>query len=144
LPAREREAARREAVDRACQSDALVEAALFLCELGELDRAGGLVLRQRERLGASFYGELSELASRFEKAGHALPAVARYRALIEQILDAGRSTAYRHAKRCVDRLAVLQTAVGDSGDLVGHVEYLARLRSLHSRKRGFWNLFGAA
>jgi hypothetical protein len=144
LPAGERDGARREAVDRACRSREPVKAALFLSELAELDRAAALVLRQREQLAASFYGELIELADRLEKSGHALAAIACYRALIEQILDAGRSKAYRYAKRYVDRLAALHASVADPAELGGHAEYLVHLRSVHGRKRGFWSLLGKA
>lgn len=144
LPAEQREAARRAALDRAECSGSTVGASVFLLELGEAERAAGLVMRGREQLSSAFYEHLLSLAQRLEKAGYPLPAIACYRALADQILGEGRTKAYRHAKRYVDRLAALDASVGDYRDLATHAEYLARLRDRHRRKFSFWQLFGDA
>jgi hypothetical protein len=141
LPPAEADRARREALERAERSDSPVVAGAFLLDLGEDERAGALVLRLRERLGAAYYEDLLALARRFEKSSQPVAAVACYRALADQILDAGRSTAYRHAKRYVDRSAALDAAVRDERVLPGHARYLAELRDQHGRKSSFWRLF---
>jgi hypothetical protein len=144
LPSDQRETARREALERAEQSNHPVAAGAFLLDLGEEERAAALVLQLRERLGAAYYASLLSLAQRLEKAGHPLPAVACYRALTDQILTEGRSKAYGHAKRYVDRLAALDSSVGDYRDLASHAQYLAQLRERHRRKFSFWQLFEAS
>jgi hypothetical protein len=141
LPPAEQEAARRQALERAERSDAPLAAGAFLLGLGEAERAGALVLRLRERLGAAPYERLLPLAQRLEKAGQPVAAVACYRALTEQILVEGRSTAYRHAKRCVDRSAALDPAVRDERVLPTHALCLAQLSERHPRKASFWKLF---
>jgi hypothetical protein len=67
--------------------------------------------------------------------------VACYRALVDQILDAGRSAAYRYATAYVDRLSSLDGSVGDYRDVPTHADYLLQLRERHGRKFSFWRLF---
>ncbi len=141
LPPAEREAARRQALERAERSDSPVAAGTFLLDLGEDERAGALLLRLRDRLGSAFYEHLRALAQRFEKASQPVAAVACYRALTDQILAEGRSTAYRYAKRYVDRSGALDSAVRDERVLPAHARYLAQLREQHRRKASFWKLF---
>ena len=144
LPPKDRDAARRQALDRAGESDDPVGAGLFLLELGEPERAAALVIRLRERLGSDFYSRLLALAQHFEKAGQTLPEVLCYRVLTEQILDEGRSKAYRYAKRYMDRLAALDPSVADYAELPDHGEYWTSLRESHGRKYSFWRLFPEA
>jgi hypothetical protein len=131
-------------LERAENSNDPVTAGGFLLDLGEEERAAALVLQLRERLSAAYYASLLSLAQRLEKVGHPLPAVACYRALTDQILAEGRSKAYGHAKRYVDRLAALDSSVGDYRDLATHAQYLAHLRERHRRKLSFWQLFEAS
>jgi len=144
LPDDERDAARRAALDRAERSDRAVAAARFLLALGEDERAAALVLHRHDQLGDAFYGDLLELAQHLEKAGRPLPAIACYRTLTDQILEQGRSKAYRHAQRYVDRLAQLDTTVDDHGDLPTHAQYIAGLRQHRGRKYSFWNRIDGA
>jgi hypothetical protein len=118
-----------------------VGASEFLLDLGEDERAAALVLRGREGLVGDFYTHLLTLAQRLEKAGHPLPAVACDRALTDQILGEARTSAYRHAKRYVERLAALDASVHDYRDPATHAEYVAHLRDRHRRKSSFWQLF---
>ncbi len=137
-----REAARKQALERAERSNDPAGAALFLLDLGAPDRASALVLRHQERLTSSYYEPLLALAKRLEKLQLPLPAVTCYRALADQILERGRSNAYRHAKRYVDRSSALDAGVRGHRGFAIHAEYLARLRERHGRKFSFWKLFG--
>ena len=140
----ESDAARQQALERAERTDDPVAAGLFLLDLGALDQASAVILRQHERLGSAFYEHLLSLAERLDEAGRPLPAVACYRALTEQILSEGRSKAYRHARRYVDRMSALDLSVDEYRDLSGHTEYLAHLRERHGRNFSFWQLFEGA
>ena len=135
------DAARQQALERAERSSDPVAAGLFLLDLGAPDQASALVLRLRERLGSAFYEHFLTLAKGLDAAGRSLPAVVCYRALTDQILTGGRSKAYRHAKRYVDRLSALDPSVHDYRDLSDHAEYLVHLRERHGRKFSFWKLF---
>jgi hypothetical protein len=143
LPVEEREVARGQALERAMRSDDPVSAARFLLALDEPDRASALVLRRTDGLTSSYYREILDLAQGLEKAARPLPAVACYRALVEQILAEARSKAYGHARRYVDRLTALHPSVSDYGELPSHADYLAQLRLQHGRKHSFWRLFTA-
>jgi len=138
------DAARQQALERAERSSDPVAAGRFLLDLGAPDQASAVVLRLRESMGSAFYEHLLSLAKRLDEAGRPLPAVACYRALTDQILTAGRSNAYRHAKRYVDRLSALDPSVDDYRDLSRHSEYLVHLRERHGRKFSFWQLFEGA
>lgn len=137
----ERDAALQQALERATRSNEPVTAALFLLDLDAPEQAAALVLRLRERLTSAFYEHLLSLARRLEEVGDPLTAVACYRALTDQILVGGRSKAYHHAKRYVDRLSALDPSVRDYRDLPTHSDYLAHLRKRHGRKFSFWQLF---
>ena len=141
LSLREREVARRQAMERAQQSDDPVSAGLFLLELGEPECAEATVLRCREQLRSGFYGDLIELARGFERVGRALPEVLCYRATIEQILDEGRSAAYHRAVRYADRLAALHPHVPDYRGLPDDAAYGAQLCERYGGEREFWRLF---
>ena len=144
LPHEEREPARRAVLDRACQSDRPVAAAELMLELGEVDLAAATLLRLRDHLGAQRESDVLPLAQHFEQAGRPLPAVACYRALVDQILRDGSTQAYSRAKRYVDALTSLDEAVESYGDLDSHATHLARLRSLYRDRPSFWQLVDAA
>ena len=140
LPEAERRAAVDRAAERASASHRPIPAAALLLDLDEPAQAETLLLEHREELAGEFYGDLRHLAARFERARCALGSVLCHRALVDQILAAGRSPAYRYAKRYLDRLATLEKQLDDSRGLVNHAAYLQQLRATHPRKWSFWKL----
>ena len=79
--------------------------------------------------------KLAKLAE--ERTAHHIEVFC-YRALLEDILDEGRSRAYGHAARYLKRLGELDGVVGSYGPAVDHEEYVGRLRDRHGRKYAFW------
>ena len=61
------------------------------------------------------------------------------RALLNPILERGRSKAYHHAVQYLRELRRLDPAIDDYRHLPTHAEYEARLRDCHGRKTGFWS-----
>ena len=140
LPPVQHEEARGHAVEKASHSDDVVMGTSLLLSLGESASAETLARRLRDRLVDVYYTHLVDLAKQFEAAECALGAVLCLRALTDQILAAGRTKTYRHAKRYLDRLAALDGRVSDYRDLPDHRGYLEHLREAHGRKRSFWKL----
>jgi hypothetical protein len=79
---------------------------------------------------------LSEAASALE-GGHPTAAVVLYRALVDDILGCGNSSAYSHGARYLARLENIARS-GDGG-ADDHAGYLAGLKKAHGRKYGFWS-----
>jgi hypothetical protein len=141
LPEQERAGVREHAIERAEQSADPVSAGAFLVALGAADRGAALIVHAHARLRAAFYKPLAQLARDLEKEDQPLAAVACYRALVDQILEGGRTAAYHYAKRYVDRLDALHEQVFYYRDLPPHAEYVAHLETAHRRKHSFWRLF---
>ena len=74
---------------------------------------------------------------------HPLAGTILYRALLDDILVRSRSKAYGHGARHLKQLGLLaQEAEADAAWPAGietHAAYLSRLKSVHSRKTGFWS-----
>lgn len=110
----------------------------FLIRWPNLDRAARLVLTRRDAWSGRIWELLAPAAEALEP-DHPLAASVLYRALIDDILDRGRSPAYGHGARHLTRLADLAREL-KPGDLTpDHGDYVARLRKAHGRKSGFWS-----
>ena len=71
---------------------------------------------------------------------HPLAATLALRAMIDFTLSKARSKRYGYAAQHLAECAALADRIEDFGELETHVAYLARLKSLHGRKYGFWSL----
>ncbi|MDV2984104.1 UNVERIFIED_CONTAM: hypothetical protein Q9R58_07295 [Methylobacteriaceae bacterium AG10] len=110
----------------------------FLVRWPNLDRAARLVLERRDEWSGRIWELLAPAAEALEP-DHPLAASILYRALIDDILERGRSPAYGHGARHLTRLGKLARDLGP-GDLTpNHADYVARLRKAHGRKSGFWS-----
>ncbi|GEL41400.1 hypothetical protein MEX01_19910 [Methylorubrum extorquens] len=110
----------------------------FLIRWPNLDRAARLVLDRREAWSGRIWELLAPAAEALEP-DHPLAASVLYRALIDDILERGRSPAYGHGARHLTRLGELARELAP-GDLTpSHAEYVAQLRKAHGRKSGFWS-----
>ncbi|MER2251265.1 DUF6880 family protein [Methylorubrum podarium] len=110
----------------------------FLVRWPNLDRAARLVLERRDEWSGRIWELLAPAAEALEP-DHPLAASILYRALIDDILERGRSPAYGHGARHLTRLGELARDLAP-GDLTpNHADYVARLRKAHGRKSGFWS-----
>ncbi len=111
----------------------------FFIAWPRLDLAAKLVLARRETWAGQHYGLLVPGADALEH-DHPAAATVLYRALLDDILDRGRSPAYGHAARYLATLEDLSTGDLASAGLTDHDDYRAGLRRSHGRKSGFWGL----
>lgn len=110
----------------------------FLIRWPNLERAARLVLDRRDAWSGRIWELLAPAAEALEP-DHPLAASVLYRALIDDILERGRSPAYGHGARHLMRLGELARELAP-GDLTpSHAEYAAQLRKAHGRKSGFWS-----
>lgn len=110
----------------------------FLIRWPNLDRAARLVLDRRSEWSGRIWELLAPAAEALEP-DHPLAASILYRALIDDILERGRSPAYGHGARHLQRLGELAAEL-EPGELQpSHADYVARLRKAHGRKTGFWS-----
>ncbi|MDP1932616.1 MAG: hypothetical protein Q8L60_14275 [Gammaproteobacteria bacterium] len=138
LPEQEKAQVQHAAVSRALQTSDLEISIATLIALGASDQAAQEVLDHADKLTKVFYGTLSQWASSFANSEHYLAAVICYRVLLEDILNAGRSTAYGHAVRYYKRLAELGTKIPNYHALMNGDDYVSELRRVHGRKASFW------
>lgn len=110
----------------------------FLIRWPNLERAARLVLARRGEWSGRVWELLAPAAEALEP-DHPLAASLLYRALVDDILERGRSPAYGHGARHLTRLGELARELAP-GDLVpDHEAYVAALRKAHGRKSGFWS-----
>ncbi|CAK0770058.1 conserved hypothetical protein [uncultured Gammaproteobacteria bacterium] len=138
LPESGREPARRRGVAAAERHDDVSTALSFLVVLREFEAAEGLILKRRGELDGRRYFALEPLAEQLA-AARPLAALLLYRVMAEAVLIAAQSKAYHHAARYFRQAQRLARAVADWRGQERHETFLARLRTAHPRKRGFWS-----
>ena len=115
----------------------------FFLDFPRLDLAAKLIVMHPERWDGGDWHFLPEVASRLEH-DYPLAATILYRALLDNILDHARSTAYSHGAKYLEKLSLLAgdtDAVCPNG-IADHGTYLAGLKKAHPRKSGFWARVG--
>ena len=127
-----------QAAEIALQVVDLAEAMEFLCQLQKYHLAAQRAITEHDGLRHMFYSQLADFAKLFRLNHQPLAAALCYRALLDDILDEGRSNAYSHAARYYQQLVELDTKVRNYQPAIDHADYLDQLRSRHARKRAFW------
>lgn len=100
-------------------------------------RAAELVLARAKEMNGNLY-HLLEPAARLIEGKHPLAATLLRRAMIEDTLDGAKSTRYKHAARHLLECRSLAAGIPDFAPFEAHEAFVARLRSSHGRKTGFW------
>ncbi len=103
-----------------------------------IDLAARLVLDNEERWDGRRYDALPSAAEVLEEQ-HPAAATVLYRALLDHILNQGRSKAYGHAARYFATLDALGSRMPPDPSFRSHATYKAELRKKHGRKTGFWS-----
>ncbi|MDO9713601.1 DUF6880 family protein [Paracraurococcus lichenis] len=101
-------------------------------------RAAELVLARSKEMNGNLY-HLLEPAARLMEGKHPLAATLLRRAMIEDTLDGAKSTRYKHAARHLLECRSLAAGIPDFAPFEAHEAFVARLRSRHGRKTGFWS-----
>jgi hypothetical protein len=102
-------------------------------------QAAQLVLERHAEINGNLYYLLDPVA-RWLEGSHPVAATLLRRAMIEDTLDGAKSKRYRHAARHLAECRSLASIIGDYGHFETHEAFVARLRSRHGRKSGFWPL----
>jgi len=85
------------------------------------------------------YCELMTPAAEMLSEKHQLAATIVLRAMINFTLERARSSRYKHAARHLAECRSFAKQINDFGPIETHDVYIARLRSNHGRKTGFWS-----
>lgn len=115
----------------------------FFLDWPRLDLAAKLIEAHPHRWDGGDWHTLPKVASLLEH-DHPLAATILYRALLDNILDRARSKAYGRGAKYLGKLGLLAgeaDPISPSG-MVDHVTYLAKLKTTHPRKSGFWARVG--
>ena len=115
----------------------------FFHDWPRLDLAAKLIATHPHRWDGGDWHTLPKVAGLLEH-DHPLAATIIYRALLDNILDRARSKAYGHGTKYLGKLDLLAgeaDPIRPSG-MINHATYLAKLKSAHPRKSGFWARIG--
>ena len=117
----------------------LDQAIPILFKLEEIALAADTLRKRHAELPQVFYPSLIDWAKQFERA-EPLAAVLCYRALLNDILNEGRSKAYGYAVNYFNKLSFLDAGISDYQNSPNARQYIAELQQQHWRKRRFWEL----
>jgi hypothetical protein len=110
------------------------QAAHFLVQINELDRAARLVQQRLGEISGAFYSIVAEVAQALAQS-HPLQAWNLYRILLLDVLSRAHSKAYHHA---VDYLACMEELAQKANIQSQQAEFVQSLRQTHGRKTSFW------
>lgn len=113
----------------------------FLLDADRIDEAEQYVMERLEQLDGYFYHDLLSWAEIFEDHKRFLVTSLIYRALLNSILDQGRSAAYYYGVKYLRTLDDLATKITDWGGFPDNEEYELALRMDHKRKFSFWKRY---
>lgn len=114
----------------------------FLVTWKRLDLAAKLVVDRASEWSGAAYDVLGPMATELAEA-QPLAATILYRALLDDILDRGKSQAYGHGARYLAALDRLAPHIGDGwGEIEPHDVWREALRRRHGRKYSFWAACG--
>ena len=126
-------------LDHVVENSPVHQALLFLVEWPALDRAASFVMARRTAFDGNRYYQLSPAADALE-GKHPLAATALRRIMIEDALNGGRSSRYKHAARHLLECESADAVIEDYDELTPHEKFVAGLRDRHNRKYAFWEL----
>jgi hypothetical protein len=130
--------AERKALDYALAFPHFAVALSFLVEWKELRCAARLVAERSREIDGNLYFNLDPAAKALE-GKQPLAATLLRRAMVEDTLEGAKVTRCRHAARRVLERRALERSISDHGSFERHDAFLARLRTHHGRKSGFWS-----
>jgi len=110
------------------------QAAHFLVQINELDRAAQLVQQRLAEMSGTSYTTLPDVAKALAQS-HPLQAWDLYRILLLDILHRAHSKAYHHA---VDYLMHMEELAQRANIQSQQAEFMAAMRQTHGRKSSFW------
>ncbi len=126
------------ALDHVIKRYSVHRALSFLIAWPALDRAAALVIAQRGIIDGNIYHHLAPAAEILE-ARHPLAATVLRRVMIEDVLNGGKSSRYKHAARHLLECESADAVIEDYGQLSNHANFVQGLHERHGRKFAFWD-----
>ena len=126
-------------LDHVVENSPVHQALQFLIEWPALDRAAAFVMARRAAFDGNRYYQLSPAADALE-GKYPLAATVLRRIMIEDTLNGGRSSRYKHAARHLLECESADAVIDDYDALTPHAKFVAGLRDRHNRKYAFWEL----
>ena len=117
----------------------LLAALQFFLAWPALGRAADLLMKRQGEIDGDHYEYLAPAAETLSQR-YPLAAALALRAMIDFTLTNARSKRYGYAAEHLGICADLARSIGDFGAFETHDAYLARLKTKHGRKFGFWSL----
>jgi hypothetical protein len=127
------------AMDHAMKHASLFTAQQFFLAWPSISHAADLLIQRHLEIDGDRYEYLAPAAETLSER-HPLAATLALRAMIDFTLTKARSKRYGYAAEHLATCAELAGRIEDFGELETHFAYLARLKSQHGRKYGFWFL----
>jgi hypothetical protein len=112
-------------------------ALVFFSDWKRFDLAARLAVDRAGTWSGAAYDVLVPIAAELEET-HPLAATILYRALLDDILDRGRSAAYGHGARHLAALDRIAGRVADWESVEPHTPWRDALQRRHGRKSSFW------
>lgn len=109
----------------------------FFIEWPNTWQAEKLILARHAEIDGNAYSLLDQAARKLE-GEHPLAATVLRRAMIDDTLERAKSGRYRHAARHLLECQSLDRDINDYDSFETHASFVARIRTKHSRKTGFW------
>ena len=126
------------ALDLVAARPSVHSALAFLINWNALHRAADLVLRRAGELDGEHYEILTPAADAVA-GSHPLAATLLLRAMIDFLLQTGRSSRYRHAARHFLECGSLAASVGSFGEIENSRDRCCTAACQHGRKTSFWS-----
>jgi hypothetical protein len=127
------------AMAHAMAHPSLLTAMHFFLAWPALACAADLLIQRHDEIDGDHYEYLAPAAETLSER-HPLAATLALRAMIDFTLNKARSKRYGYAAQHLGTCADLGRSIEDFGEFETHDAYLARLKTQHGRKFGFWSL----
>jgi len=115
--------------------------AAFLFDVDASKTAETYIVDRYDKLGDYFYAHHVDLVEKCEQAQCWLSASLLYRTLLIDILEAGRTKAYRHAVRYLEKTDEYAERIVDWTGHNDHATFKQEIHAKHYRKRSFWSKY---
>lgn len=135
----EKETAKAQALEFAKETPLLSRAVEFLADLSEWALVDALLIARASDIDGANYHEYRKISKMLGKSGYPLSAVLLRRAILEDILDAARSRAYKYAASDLKLCCEFAEQVKDWREFETQSQFIHRLKLEHGKKYSFWD-----
>lgn len=114
----------------------------FLLNGKRFDEAEKYLWQHEVPLKRGLYANILPLAQAMEAQERYLICSVLYRVVLDELLREGYTKSYHHGVTYLRKLDAMSDKITDWKHVEPHTDYLAHIRTLHSRKGSFWSQYG--